>query len=40
MKHTRENDRTPDKRRRVDCSLVWFRSQALEITSFGADHAV
>jgi len=35
-----QGNRSQGKGRRVDSSLVCFRSQALELTSFGVDHAV
>jgi hypothetical protein len=34
------HDRTPNKGRQLDSSLVCFRSQALELTGFGVDNAV
>ena len=40
LKRTSETDRTANKGRQVDSSLVCFRSQALELTGFGIDNAV
>jgi hypothetical protein len=40
LKRTKETDRTANKGRQVDSSLVCFRSQALELTGFGVDNAV
>jgi len=40
LKRTKEADRTPNKGRQVDSSLVCFRSQALELMGFGVDNAV
>jgi len=40
LKRTKETDRRANKERQVDFSLVCFRSQALEVTSFGVDNAV
>jgi len=40
LKRTREIDRRANKGRQVDSSLVCFRSQALELTSFDVDNAV
>jgi hypothetical protein len=40
LKRTRETDRRANEGRQVDSSLVCFRSQALELTSFGVENAV
>jgi len=40
LKRTKEADRTPNKGRQVDSSLVCLRSQALELAGFGVDNAV